>query len=876
MNALLAQFIPEARDLLEQAGTGLLALERDADSPSAINDVFRAVHTLKGSSGLFDVGPLTRLVHAAEDLLGEVRTGSQALNSEIVDHLLDSLDLVSGWIDALEAHETLPMDAEATMASRMTALRTALAPKVPDVTGGGVVTTLGKGAAPSGAAPAWLIQVPEAERLNAWERASGEWLLAWSFTPEADCFFRGDDPVAMMQSSPGLLAVRVVAQDGAPDIATLDPLSCFFRFEALSDTGRDALEEHMRYVADQVDIHTIATRDLVHPSGDPASGPVFTDFSQLAREQITSGDWDGLGRSVNAVATLAGAQSFQASALRWSRALLSRRRPADLADLARLVVAIETGQMPDPDDPPAAHGSNGQPSVTGGQGVDDEAAGFRMYAERLALEQLTALETPGSEAISQGRLESIAHVLRNIALVVSGDDRAVILDAALAQWRAGDAEPLWTFVRDLDAGQTTVGVPDAAETPTPPAWTPETRQADTVGDPRPANRILRVDQSRIDSIMNLVAELIVAKNGLSYIATRAEEVHGARAVAREIKDQFAVIDRITQGLQVGVMSVRMMPVSQVFQRFPRLVRDVSRKLGKQIDLIIEGEETEADKNVLESLADPLIHMVRNSLDHGIETPEERRAAGKPEHGVLRITARQESDFVVIEVRDDGRGIDAGRVRTKAIERGLISAERAAQLTDEEAANLVFTAGFSTKDEVSDLSGRGVGMDVVRTAVIKAGGDVALRTTLGAGTTVSLRLPLTMAVTRIVTIECRGRLFGIPMDAVAETVRIGKAQIRRIKTSETFVLRESIIPIVRLAQVMDLPSPADAPEIADEAVMVVKLGQDRIGLVVDGFRERMEVIVKPLEGILEGLPGFSGTALLGDGRVLLILDLKEIL
>ena len=226
--------------------------------------------------------------------------------------------------------------------------------------------------------------------------------------------------------------------------------------------------------------------------------------------------------------------------------------------------------------------------------------------------------------------------------------------------------------------------------------------------------MLRVDQSKIDSTMN--AELIVAKNGLSYLATRAEQIDGSRAIAREIKDQFAVMDRITQRLQVGVLSVRMMPVSQVFQRFPRLVRDISRKLGKNIELVIEGEDTEADKNVLDSLADPLIHMVRNSLDHGIETPEARIAAGKFEKGVLRITARHENDFVVIEVFDDGKGIDSHRVKAKALQTGLILAERAEQMSDQDPANLVFAAGFSTNEEVSDLSGRGVGMYVVRSAV----------------------------------------------------------------------------------------------------------------------------------------------------------------
>ena len=208
--------------------------------------------------------------------------------------------------------------------------------------------------------------------------------------------------------------------------------------------------------------------------------------------------------------------------------------------------------------------------------------------------------------------------------------------------------------------------------------------------------------------------------------------------------------------------------------------------------------------------------------------------------------------------------------------GLLTAEKAQQISDEEAANLVFAPGFSTKTEVSELSGRGVGMDVVRSAVLKAGGEVTLRTKFGVGTSVTVRLPLTMAVTRIVTIECRGRIFGIPMDLVVETVRLRRAQVHRIKSAETFVLRDAIIPLLRLADAMGLPQSEHEGQDGDEAVMVVRLGRDRIGLVVDGFRERMEVIVKPLEGVLEGMPGFSGTALLGDGGVLLIIDLQEML
>jgi two-component system chemotaxis sensor kinase CheA len=874
MNALLAQFIPEARELLEQAGTGMLALERDAGSPSAINDVFRAVHTLKGSSGLFDVAPLTRLVHAAEDLLGEVRTGELALNSEIVDRLLDSLDLVGQWIDALEAREQLPGNAEATMAERVAVLRGWLAHRP----AASVDVDARPAFAASGAPPDWLADMPESDRMAAYAAASGRALVAWSFDPEEDCFFRGDDPVAMLGHAPGLLAFRVTSRAPLPGLDALDPLTCLLRFEAVSDAPREAIEEHMRYVADRIVIGEIEPRDLAIPTGAPANRPLFGDFARLARKHLAADDRDGLARATATLLSMVAPASVQASALRWCDAHLARYGIDRRHDLEALVDAVETGLKPvwfEPRAPEFARAS--------------AAAADRARAHDFAAEQIRVLETPAEPALVAGRLASVATVLRNVFQVVRGPGASPDIDAAIAAVRrAGDLEPLRALVASLAgepaihpaaavvAAPTTVDVaPTMVETApsSPVSFAPAPAPADPAVEGKAIPRVLRVDQSKIDSIMNLVAELIVAKNGLSYLATRAEQVHGSRALAREIKDQFAVIDRITQGLQVGVMSVRMMPVSQVFQRFPRLVRDISRKLGKKIELVIEGEDTEADKNVLESLADPLIHMVRNSLDHGIETPEERSAAGKPELGVLRISARQENDFVVIEVADDGKGIDPRRVRAKSVQLGLVSAEKAEQMSDEDAANLVFAAGFSTKEEISDLSGRGVGMDVVRSAVLKAGGEVSLRTTLGAGTSVTVRLPLTMAVTRIVTIDCRGRIFGIPMDLVVETVRIRRAHIHRVKDMETFVLRDAIIPILRLARSLGLAD--DEPPRDEEAVMVVRVGRERLGLVVDGFRERLEVIVKPLEGVLEGMPGFSGTALLGDGNVLLILDLQEL-
>lgn len=885
MNPLLAQFIPEARDLLEQAGSGMLALERDHRSESVINDVFRAVHTLKGSSGLFDIAPLTRLVHAAEDLLGEVRTGHLEVTPDIVDRLLDSLDLVGRWIDSLEARETLPSDAEAAMAERVAVLRQWLVPQSSGTDAGAAADVL----LPP---PNWLGELDEDLRMAAFSAVAGGPLVAWSFLPDEGCFFRGDDPVAMVRQSPGLLGLRVKAQGGVmPEFATFDPLASILAFEVLSQPTAAAIEEHMRYAAEAVDIRPIEAVDLAFATGPSAGGPVFGDFRRIAAGYMASGDAAGLAHAVETLLGMVAADCFQASALRWCRLIIETSGLATPALLEWMIDAVATGAM---SPRPAIPASSAAPAETS-KAAEPATASInldpadRTRIQAIAHEQIAVLETPTDLATAGGRLESVGNVLVHLGRALGLGLKAEVAEALAPVRASGDLAALRRLVDGLGEGADAeiVAVPPGA-IDAPPAVAPsapmpalpaepEHRAAEAAPDVKSVGRVLRIDQSKIDSIMNLVAELIVAKNGLSYLATRAEQVHGARAVAREIKDQFAVIDRITQGLQVGVMSVRMMPVGQVFQRFPRLVRDISRKLGKKIELVIEGEDTEADKNVLESLADPLIHMVRNSLDHGIEMPEERLAAGKPEHGTLRITARQENDFVVIEVRDDGKGIDPEAIKRKAVASGIITAERAAQMSDQEAANLVFAAGFSTKEEVSDLSGRGVGMDVVRSAVVKAGGDVKLRSTLGTGTSVVVRLPLTMAVTRIVTIDCQGRIFGIPMDLVVETVRLKTEHIHRFKDMETFVLRDAIIPIVRLARLLDLPAdeaPAGAAD--EEAVMVVRIDRERVGVIVDGFRERMEVIVKPMEGVLDGMAGFSGTALLGDGRVLLILDLQEMM
>jgi two-component system chemotaxis sensor kinase CheA len=318
-----------------------------------------------------------------------------------------------------------------------------------------------------------------------------------------------------------------------------------------------------------------------------------------------------------------------------------------------------------------------------------------------------------------------------------------------------------------------------------------------------------------------------------------------------------------------------MAVSLVFQRFPRLARDISRKLGKEVQLVLEGEQTEADKNIIEALADPLIHIVRNSLDHGLETPEVRLAAGKPAMGKLTIRASQEADRVVIEIADDGKGIDPEVIKQKAYEKGIIDEATLERIGDQEAINLIFAAGLSTAKVVSDLSGRGVGMDVVRSAVEKINGTVLLHSELGKGTTIRISLPLSMAVTQVMIVESDRQLFGVPMDHVVETVRVPRKRIRAFKQSQTAVLRGRIVPLKSLNALLGIAAIPRANSDDELAVLLVQAGSVELGLVVDGFRETIGVIQKPLNGFLSSVAAFSGSALLGNGSVLMILNIREI-
>ncbi|MBF9198018.1 chemotaxis protein CheA [Microvirga terrestris] len=662
MDDLLRHFIIEAHELIQQATDDLLALERNPQAAVPMDSAFRAVHTLKGSVGLFDFAPMGITLHAAEDLLGALKDKRAGIDSHVIDSLLACIAQAERWVAAIEQTGKLPPDAAEEGYRLARALRSQLDEEPAQAANPVPQADLG-----------WIEELIAQGRDQATPRAQHRPLVAIRYTPRADCFFAGDDPMALLRSVPDLVAVRLSARDPWPPAAEIDPFSCNLRIEALSGAELDRVKAVFRFVPDQVTLH----------------------------ETI-------------------GAAQEQAS---------------------------------------------GMALANGGAGVAMGAAGV------------------------------------------------------------------------------------------------------------PGARILRVDASRIDRLADLVGELVIAKNALAHLAGQFNDGLDRKHVSQGLLASQAAIDRLVAELHGAVMDVRMMPMRDIFRRFPRAVRDLAGQLDRAIDFSMEGEEVEADKAVVEGLFEPLLHILRNAVGHGAEPEPLRLEAGKPSKTRIVLRAYRDGDRVTVEVEDDGRGIDPAAIREAVHQRGIVSADHLDRMNDADAVDLIFAPGFSTASEVTDLSGRGVGMDAVRSAVERLGGQASVRSLPGQGTTIRLSLPLTIVMTKVMAVRLGRELYGIPLDGIIETAFVPVSRVLPVRDAEAFVWRERTLPLVRLVDLLRVRPPVEAPQRLK--VVVMAAGDDVVGVAVDGFAERMDVLMRPMTGILAGMPGVMGTTLLGDGSVLMILDIPEL-
>ncbi|MDQ2069419.1 chemotaxis protein CheA [Natronospira bacteriovora] len=828
---LLAQFVVEAREQLQSAADGLLVLEQQPRERAAVDAVFRSLHTVKGGAGLFEAPALNRLLHETEQLLHGLRTGELEPDADFVDLLLEAVDQTQAWVDQM-AEGGVSNLSGSERAER-------LVKRIASVLGEGVLASQ---ATPSDHGSPPDVQInpnamacfPVAALIRSFVhqfKAGASDLRLIRLEPDPEAFLKGRDPLAWAMELPGFLALGVEAAEVPEDLSEMDTFRFNLTLSLLTSADTGTLQQFADRSGIPVEIMTVPIDSLLRLDGDPRPLTAEDDLLDALDDAICRHDGDALERAITVGMNLFGNGLWVYRGLEWLSAL---------QDLGEIPVAWKRAVV-------EAMKRRCQPCMEdgAGSGVNDDEA-------------WSLPDGGGGLFLSEPSADSTATAEMDPAMVGLFDDAPGMPSEA----QVGNSPEVVGTGSEVSEQKVEAGAGN---------------DSGVQAQSRKGPAHVHVDTQRLDQLGELVGELIVARNGLPYLARRAEQDHGSRQLSREIKEQAQLLERVTGELQRAVSAVQMQPVATTFQRFRRLTRDIARKLDKQVELVLEGEGTQADRQVLAAMVDPLTHLVRNSLDHGIESLEERRAAGKPDRGRLLLRARHSGDWLRLEVADDGRGLDPERIAAMALEKGIVSAEELDGMDERERQKLIFAPGFSTADAVSEVSGRGVGMDAVRDTVEALDGQIDLDSVPGEGSCVTLSLPLSMAVTRVLLAHCGRQQLGIPIEAVVEIVRRSPADIQKVSHQPVIMVREEVLPVLDLNQHLGIEPPEETQEPDAVASFVLLHWQSRrVALRVDDVGEDMEVVVKPLEGLLRQSDLFTGHALLGDGRILFILDMKGLL
>ena len=707
LDQALQTFIVESRELLEEMENALLNVDLAGDQGEAINAIFRAAHTIKGSAGLFSLDHIVAFTHVVESLLDEVRDGRVVLVDEMIVLLLSCCDYLSGMIDALAAGATEADPANAAEDAALVAqLRRHMSAGPADAAGHG---HQGGG----GASPLVELAQPGVERMAGAPGERDHWHISLRFG--RGVLQNGMDPIAFLRYLARLgTIVGIATVDALPPAEQMDAELCYLGFEIAFDSTADkeTIEAVFEFVHDDCVMHIL---------------PPHSRVSQYVE--------------------------------------LIRTLPEQDARLGEILVRCG--------------------SVTARE-----------------LEQALAAQDAAS-----GQIGSI--------LVGAGNVPPVVVEAALAKQKQASEQK-------------------AQE-----------------------SRSIRVDSDKLDRLIDLVGELIIA-------GARANLI-GQRLCNAELLECSSVLSGLVEEVRDAALELRMVKIGATFNRFQRVVHDVARELGKDIGLAVDGEDAELDKTVVEKIGDPLMHLVRNAMDHGIEPAELRAARGKPARGLISLNAFHESGSIVIEVSDDGGGLQKERILAKAVERGLVEPDR--KLSDAEIYNLIFEAGFSTAEKITNLSGRGVGMDVVKRNITALRGSVEVDSKEGAGTIVTVRLPLTLAIIDGFLVQVGGSVFVIPLDMIEECIEYAAEP-----GQDYCNLRGQVLPFIRLRQLFALDGQAGRRE----SIVVLKFGSQRAGLVVDTLLGEFQTVIKPLSPIFSEVKCISGSTILGSGDVALILDVAALM
>ncbi|MFM9958434.1 MAG: chemotaxis protein CheW [Phycisphaerales bacterium] len=792
---LLQDFLTEAGELVEQLDTDLIKLEAEPESQPLLDQIFRALHTIKGAASFLDMSSVTTFAHAAEDALNKLRKGEIKVDQRVMDAMLKSVDVIRGQLGEL-----------------------------------------GDGAEPSNGPDELIHQlhaiagsIPESMRppVPMPARSPASTSAPMSVQPAP---LPRDPPCGVPAPAPNMPAFR---EEDLPALAGAEPLSLSpEKADVLSFMVSDLLDSTRQIDAAALELKNSATR---------VSGAA--KLRELADAMQPTADYYGfayLGRLIGLVAAAGAAMGTAPDA---PAAEASVRLRALRMLIAAYADGLTQGKM------------LAWPLDTFEQRFGDAACGQAFNSDIANAHA----DHPARALMLDGVIPS-APGTADVQAPLQADTTAPLAESALnpADFAAAGEQP----------GEAESKAP-AAEKSSVDDSSPE--KAAGAGHAGGAEQTVRVEVSRLETLLNLVGEMVLTKNQILGQSRVLREHNLPHEVMESFASVVGDLDRLTAELQMGVMRTRMQPLGKLFGRYPRIVRDLSRKTGKQVALEITGGDTEVDKSVLELLGDPLVHMIRNSVDHGLETPEVRTGNGKSPGGTVRLSAEHRGGHVCVTIADDGRGIDREKVAAKAVEKGMVSADAVASMPDSDVFRFIFAAGLSTAEQVSDLSGRGVGMDVVQTNIAKLGGTINIASAKGKGTTIEITIPLTVAILRAMMVGVGAHEYAVPVMNIHEIVKPENKQMHSVAGRPVLRLRESVLPLVDLRRTLGEPMDKSSSGFA----VVVGVGAERAGLVVDRLVGQSEVVIKPLDdGYTQGGP-FSGATIREDGNVSLILDVVKL-
>ncbi|WP_078060714.1 chemotaxis protein CheA [Desulfotomaculum copahuensis] len=799
----VAVFMEELEEKLQVINDNVLVLEREGESPAVIQEIFRAAHTIKGSSAVMGYEKMSALTHEIENLFDRLRQGTMQVSGQLVDTLFDALDTLKLLKDEITG-QAADVDVAGVVA-RIRACQLSC-----DAPPAGAAGAAGGGASPAQADAGGAARVPGGDELQRLLAAGleaaghagggGEGASA----DGAGVRERGGMPATAGDGGifTGTGAAGMAADGRAGLSGSVDPVRTPGTGPDAGTTGASAGTRPAGEAGDNRVTGTPPAAEAGRNASAPGAAPPYR--TSLPLEE-----------AAEAVVREAEVRGYQAYWLD-----IGIDRGCQMKSVRAFLIFETLQQIGEiiKSAPPAEELQEGR-----------YGPGFTVL--------LITKEDPGQ----------VHDLVYSIAEVSSVEVRPVQPGAAPANGRPA-------------AAAAAVGGRAAAKTA--PAAAPAANGG---------VKTVRVDVQKLDTLMNLVGELVIDRTRLDRFVDIFEGKYGSDDLADNIVEISNHLGQVTNDLQEEIMKARMLPVATVFNRLPRMVRDLAHKMGKEIDFVIEGRETELDRNVIEVIGDPLIHLLRNAVDHGIEPPEERLRLGKPRAGRVLLKAAYVESHIVITLSDDGKGMEPARIRQKAVEKGLLTPEQAARAGDREILDLIFTPGFSTARQVSDISGRGVGMDIVRSQIEQINGSVEFTTAPGKGATFTIKLPLTLAIIRALMVALGEQVYAFPLANVVETLALKTEEIRRVRRAEAIVVRGRVLPLVRLTRLFR----EKGREEGRLSVVILGSAEKKVGVVVDRLIGEQEIVIKSLGGYLGQVPGLSGATILGDGRVALIVDARGI-